>query len=145
MSSSSRQLVLLDNKALSFFVHVSNYEIWRCESRQISALRALIQLVGMKKSKDVTNTKGNADTYGNMHQNQYGEAGIKNNKRLFMYPGLEGEVGRMGGRWRIDRPDSAVFILHATAHVLLVAADRAINHGPSFLYLQLITSTMTNK
>lgn len=51
----------------------------------------------MKKSKDVTNTNGYADTYSNVHQNQYGEAGIKNNKRLFMYPGLEGEAGREGG------------------------------------------------
>lgn len=30
----------------------------------------------------------------------------------------------------MDRTDSAVFILHARAHVLLVAVDRAINHRP---------------
>lgn len=45
----------------------------------------------------------------------------------------------------MDSTDSSVFILHATADGPLVALDRAINQGLSMLYLQLITSTMTNK
>lgn len=48
--------------------------------------------------------------------------------------------------WRqIDRADSVVFILHRAADVPLVAVDSAINQGLSKLYLQLITSKMTNK
>lgn len=48
--------------------------------------------------------------------------------------------------WRqIDEADSAVFILHGGAGVPLVAVDSAINQGLSKLYLQLITSKMTNK
>lgn len=48
--------------------------------------------------------------------------------------------------WRqIDEADSVVFILHGGADVPLVAGDSAINQGLSKLYLQLITSKMTNK
>ena len=48
--------------------------------------------------------------------------------------------------WRqIDGADSVVFILRRAADVPLVAGDRAINQGLSKLYLQLITSKMTNK
>ena len=50
-----------------------------------------------------------------------------------MYSGMkwEGVVSERGERRRrMDRADSTVFILHATADVLLVAVDRAINQGP---------------
>lgn len=50
-------------------------------------------------------------------------------------------------QWRrqIDEADSVVFILRGAADVPLVAVDSAINQGLSKLYLQLITSKMTNK
>lgn len=50
-------------------------------------------------------------------------------------------------QWRrqIDGADSVVFILRGGADVPLVAGDSAINQGLSKLYLQLITSKMTNK
>lgn len=49
-------------------------------------------------------------------------------------------------RWRqTDGADSVVFILRRAADVPLVAGDSAINQGLSKLYLQLITSKMTNK
>lgn len=65
-----------------------------------------------------------------------------------MYSGMKWEcVMRERAPWqrRIDRADSVVFILRGTADVLLVAVDSAINQALSMLYLQLITSKMTNK
>lgn len=65
-----------------------------------------------------------------------------------MYSGMKWEcVMRERVQWhrRIDRADSVVFILRGTADVLLVAVDSAINQALSMLYLQLITSKMTNK
>ena len=65
-----------------------------------------------------------------------------------MYSGMKWEcVMRERAQWRrqIDEADSVVFILRGGAGVPLVAVDSAINQGLSKLYLQLITSTMTNK
>lgn len=64
-----------------------------------------------------------------------------------MYSGMKwGSVVRAtGARRQMDGTDSPVFILHAPAAGLLLALDRAINHQLSTLYLQLITSKMTNK
>lgn len=65
-----------------------------------------------------------------------------------MYSGMKWEcVMRERALWqrRIDRADSVVFIPHSRADALLVAANSAINQALSMLYLQLITSKMTNK
>lgn len=64
-----------------------------------------------------------------------------------MYSGMKwgGVVRASGTRRRMDGSDRSVFILHAPAAGLLLALDRAINHWVSSLYLQLITSKMTNK
>lgn len=66
---------------------------------------------------------------------------------MFMYPGMKwgGVVRATGERRRMGRSDRPVFILHAPVAGLLLALDRAINHQLSTLYLQLITSKMTNK
>lgn len=48
-------------------------------------------------------------------------------------------------RRQIDEADSVVFVLPGAAGVPLLAVDSAINQGLSKLYLQLITSKMTNK
>lgn len=72
---------------------------------------------------------------------------LRSNERLFMYSGMKwgGVVRAAGERRRMDGSDRLVFILHAPAAGLLLALDRAINHQLSSLYLQLITSKMTNK
>lgn len=72
---------------------------------------------------------------------------LRSNERLFMYSGMkwDGVVRAAGERRRMDGSDRLVFILHAPAAGLLLALDRAINHQLSSLYLQLITSKMTNK
>lgn len=72
---------------------------------------------------------------------------LRSNERLFMYSGMKwgGVVTAAGERRRMDGSDRLVFILHAPAAGLLLALHRAINHQLSSLYLQLITSKMTNK
>lgn len=63
-----------------------------------------------------------------------------------MYSGMKWEcVTREPWRRQIDQADSVVFIVRGAADVPLVAVDSAINQGLSKLYLQLITSKMTNK
>lgn len=75
------------------------------------------------------------------------EKRLRSNERLFMYSGMKwGGVARAADtRRRMDGSDRSVFILHAPAAGLLLALDRAINHRLASLYLQLITSKMTNK